>query len=306
MQDLHRLPAVDIEQLEAFAAVAAEGRFTEAAKRLGVSQPTLSRHLQSLEQELGVRLLTRTPRGAALTDPGQRFLRRAREALDALRAGTSELHELAQTPRGPVAIGALPTVGAYLLPALIEVFLRENPQVQMRLVEGPAGELEERVAAGDLDFAVLTLPIARLDLVTQKLWSEPFMLAVPTGHRLARARRPVSLSTVVDEKLVIVSGSSANAPLWAASEARGKKPRIGIEVDHPQSQRRMVERGVGVALMPAIMARDHKGARFEVVEVQAAPRRTVALVHRGERSLTYGARELKRFMVERLRARSPS
>ena len=297
---------MEIEQLEAFAAVAAEGRFTEAAKRLGVSQPTLSRHLQSLEQELGVRLLTRTPRGAALTDPGQRFLRRAREALDALRAGTSELHELAQTPRGPVSIGALPTVGAYLLPPLIEAFLQQNPQVQMRLVEGPAGELEERVADGGLDFAVTTLPLARLDLIAQKLWSEPFMLAVPPGHRLARARRPVPLSAVVDEKLVVVSGSSANAPLWAACEARGKKPRIGIEVDHPQSQRRMVERGVGVALMPAIMARDHKGARFQVVEVQAAPRRTVALIHRGERSLTYGARELKRFMVERLRAKSLS
>ncbi len=94
MQNPHRLHRVEIEQLEAFAAVAAEGRFTEAAKRLGVSQPTLSRHLQALEQELGVRLLTRTPRGAALTDPGQRFLRRAREALDALRAGTSELLDL--------------------------------------------------------------------------------------------------------------------------------------------------------------------------------------------------------------------
>jgi DNA-binding transcriptional LysR family regulator len=111
------------------------------------------------------------------------------------------------------------------------------------------------------------------------------------------------MSVVAGEPLVIVGGSSANAALRAASEALGRKQRIAIEVDHPQSQRRMVERGVGVALMPAIMARDHAGGRFEVVEVQTPPRRTVALIHRGERSLTYGARALKRFMVERLKAR---
>lgn len=291
------------EQLEAFLAVAERRTFTRAARQLGVSQPTLSRQLQALEAELEVALFVRTPRGAVLTDGGERFLQRARAALDALRQGESELNELSQTPRGPVSIAALPTVGAYSLPALVEAFLRENPAVQLRLGEGLSDELEERVAQGELDFAVTTLPLQRVELVAQKLWSEPFLLAVPRGHRLSGARRPVAMSVVAAEPLVIVSGSSANAALWAACEARGQKPRIGIEVDHPQSQRRMVERGVGVALMPAIMARDHAGGRFDVVEVQAAPRRTVALVHRGERSLTYGARALKRFMIDRLRAR---
>lgn len=300
---LHRLLFVTIEQLEAFLTVAERGTFTRAARQLGLSQPTLSRQLHALELELDVRLLVRTPRGVVLTDPGGRFLTRAREALDALRQGTSELHELAQTPRGPVSIAALPTVGAYSLPALIEAFLRENPEVQLRLGEGLSDELEERVAQGDLDFAVTTLPLQRIDLVAQKLWNEPFLLAVPRGHRFARARRPVSISALVGEPLVIVGRSSANAALWAACEARGQKPRIGIEVDHPQSQRRMVERGIGVALMPEIMARDHAFARFEVVEVQSPPRRTVALIHRGERSLTYGARALKRFMIEKLKGR---
>jgi DNA-binding transcriptional LysR family regulator len=303
IQFLHRVLFVTIEQIEAFLAVAERGTFTTAARQLGFSQPTLSRQLKSLETELDVALFVRTPRGVVLTDPGARFIKRAREALDALRQGTSELHELAQTPRGPVAIAALPTVGAYSLPALIEVFLRENPGVQLRLEEGLSDELEERVAQGELDFAITTLPLQRIDLVAQKLWREPFLLAVPRGHRLAGARRPVPMSVVAGEPLVIVGGSSANAALRAASEALGRKQRIAIEVDHPQSQRRMVERGVGVALMPAIMARDHAGGRFEVVEVQAAPRRTVALIHRGERSLTYGARALKRFMVERLKAR---
>src|SRR6266481_848906 len=90
MRFLHRLPWMTLEQLEAFLAVARRRTFTEAARQLGLSQPTLSRQLQSLEQELAVRLLVRTPRGVVLTEPGGRFLRRAREALDALREGTSE------------------------------------------------------------------------------------------------------------------------------------------------------------------------------------------------------------------------
>ncbi|HUJ26019.1 MAG TPA: LysR family transcriptional regulator [Myxococcales bacterium] len=290
-----------VAEIEAFLAVAERGSVTEAARQLGLNQPTLTRQLQKLEGEVGMQLVTRTPRGAKLTDAGKRFVRRAREALDALRQGVAELHELAQTPRGPVAVGSLPTVGAYVLPALIESFLVRYPDVQLRVAEGLAGELEEHVAAGLIDLAVTTLPLQRVDLVAQKLWTEPFMLAAPVGHRLTRARRAVSMSALAAEPLVIVGGSSANAAIRAACEATGREPRIAIEVDHPQSQRRMVERGVGVALMPAIMARDHAGGRFDVVEVTGAPRRTVALVHRGEPSLTYGARALKRLMVERLR-----
>src|ERR1700704_3609551 len=137
-----------IDQLEAFLAVAERRTVTEAARQLGISQPTLSRQLQSLEQDLGVQLVVRTPRGVVLTEPGGRFLRWAREALDALGQGGSELHELAQTPRGPVTIGSLPTVGAYSLPALIEAFLKQQPKVQMRLAEDLAPHLEERVARG--------------------------------------------------------------------------------------------------------------------------------------------------------------
>ena len=288
-------------EIEAFLAVAERGSVTEAARRLGLNQPTLSRQLQNLEDEVGMQLLTRTPRGAKLTDGGKRFLPRARAALSSLKEGVSELHELAQTPRGPVSVASLPTVGAYILPAVIDAFLEQFPDVQLRLEEGHADVLEERVAAGLLDLAITTLPLQRVDLVTQKLWTEAFMLAAPRGHRLARGRRAVAMAAVAAEPLVIVGASPANAAIYAACEAAGRKPRIAIEVDHPQSQRRMVERGVGVALMPAIMARDHAGGRFDVTEVSGAPRRTVALIHRGDPSLTYAARALKRFLVERLR-----
>ncbi|MBS2029872.1 MAG: LysR family transcriptional regulator [Deltaproteobacteria bacterium] len=294
---------MDTNQLQAFLAVAGRRQLTSAARQLGVSQPTLSRQVQALEKELGVRLLVRTPRGVVLTDAGERFLAHAREGLEALRAGATELHELANQPRGPVALGTLPTVGAYLMPALLQAFLKRYPDVHLRLEEGLADELEEKVADGDLDLAIVNLPFRRADLVVQKLWEEKFALVAPRGHKLTQSKRPVSLAAVAREPLVVVTGTVATLALRAAAEAQGIAPRIAMEVDHPESLRRMVERGLGVALLPELMSRDRQGANFDVAEVRDAPRRTVALVHRGERSLTSAARALKRVIAERLQRR---
>jgi len=289
------------DQLEAFRAVAERQQLTDAARRLGLSQPTLSRQVQALERELGVKLLVRTPRGAVLTEPGERFLAHAREALDTLRDGATELHELANSPRGPTSLGSLPTVGAYLLPALLQAFLKKLPDVRIRLAEALAPELEERIANGELDLGIMNLPLRRQDLVAQKLWEEAFVLVVPRGHKLAQAKRPVSLDVLIGEPLVVVGGTAATDAVRAACEARGQEPRIALEVDHPESLRRMVERGVGIALLPAVMAKARGAGAFEVVDVQNPPRRAVALVHRGERSLTSAARALKRFLSDQLR-----
>lgn len=290
---------MNTEQLRAFIAVAEQGHLTDAAKRLGLAQPTLSRQLQALERELAVRLLVRTPRGMLLSDAGAHFLTHAREALEALRAGTTELDELSQNPRGTVALGTLPTVGAYLMPTLLQAFHKRHPAVRLRLAEGLPERLEDGVASGELDLAVLNLPVRRGELVAQKLWQEDLVLVVPRGHPLGQTRRPVALATIIKEPVVVIPGAAGALAIAAACEERGVEPRITVETDNPESARRMVERGLGVALLPALMARE-KGRAVEVVEVAGAPRRQVALVHRGERSLSAGARALKRLVVDRL------
>lgn len=144
---------MNIEQLQAFVGVAREGRLTVAARRLGVSQSGLTRQLQALEGELGVRLLVRTPGGAVLTDAGERFLPHARRALEAVALGRAELGELTTTPRGPVTLGTLQTVGTYLLPELIRAFKQRYPEVIPRLSEGLHDVLEARVAGGSWNCA---------------------------------------------------------------------------------------------------------------------------------------------------------
>ena len=161
--------------------------------------------------------------------------------------------------------------------------------------------LEDRVAKGELDLAVLTLPVRRVDLVQQKLWSEDFVLAVPRGHPLAEAKKPVALRDVLRLPMIVMPAVAGTRALETAAEAAGEPINVVLETDNPEAMRRMVERGLGIALLPSIMARDRTGRGFEVVEVgQGGVRRQVALLHRGESYLNAAAKALKTFLGESL------
>ncbi len=150
--------------------------------------------------------------------------------------------------------------------------------------------LEDRVAKGELDLAVLTLPVRRVDLVQQKLWSEDFVLAVPRGHPLAEAKKPVALRDVLRLPMIVMPAVAGTRALETAAEAAGEPINVVLETDNPEAMRRMVERGLGIALLPSIMARERTGRGFEVVEVgQGGVRRQVALLHRGESYLNAAA-----------------
>jgi DNA-binding transcriptional LysR family regulator len=294
--------AVNTDNLRAFVAVARAGRFTRAAKTLGVSQPSLSRRVQQLETDLGAKLVIRTPGGVVLTSAGERFLRHAELALAAITAGMTELDDLSGKPRGTVALGSTPTVGAYVLPDVMARYRERHPDVTVRLGEGLPAELEEQVASGALDLAVLNLPVRRVELSAQKLWQEDYVLAVAQGHRLSTLRRPIALVEAAGEPFVVVPGVPATEALLAACEERGVPPVVALEADNLESVRRMVERGIGVALLPRIMA-GGDGQAFVAIEVsRGGLRRQVALVHRGEGYLTAAARALRDLLVEMLRA----
>ena len=239
---------MDVDQLRAFVAIARARRFTRAARQLGTSQPNLSRRLQHLERDLAAKLVVRTPGGVVLTSAGERFLGYAERAIASVDAGRTALDELGGQPRGAVALGSQPTIGAYALPEALARFHAEQPGIVLRLREGLAESIEERLASGELDLGLLILPVRRVDLSAQKLWKEDYLLAVPAGHRrLAASDRPVALGEAATEPLVVVDGVASTAALVAACEERGARPRIVVEADNLEAVRRMVERGVGIA-----------------------------------------------------------
>jgi DNA-binding transcriptional LysR family regulator len=293
---------MDTEQLRAFVAVARTRRFTRAARLVGVSQPSLSRRVQHLEKELGAKLLIRSPAGLVLTGAGERFLVQAERALASIDAAIAELDELAGKPRGVVSLGTLPTVGAYALPAVLAAFRRRHAEVRVRLIEGFPDELEEKVAGGELDLAILNLPVRRLDLAAQRLWQEDYVLAVPTGHRLAALKRAIALPEAAGEPFVVIPNVPATRAIEAACDERGVQPSIVLETDNLESVRRMVEQGLGVALIPRLVARAEGTKRFVAIDVSRGGfKRQVALVHRGEGYLGAASRALRAILVESLK-----
>jgi DNA-binding transcriptional LysR family regulator len=297
---------MDVDQLRAFVAVARARRFTRAARALGTTQPSLSRRVQQLERVVGAKLVVRTPAGVVLTSAGERFLAHAERALASIDAGRTAIEELSGEARGTVALGSQPTISAYVLPALLARFHARNPDVVLRLREGLADQIEERLASGELDLALMNLPVRRLDLAAQKLWQEDYLLAVPVGHRLASLERAIALAEAVNEPLVIVPAAHATQAIFAACEEKGVPPRVVVDADNLEAVRRMVERGLGVALLPRTMAEAMDVRRVRTLEItRGGVKRQVALVHRGEAYLTAAARALRATIVEVTTARRP-
>lgn len=294
-------PRMDVDQLRALVTLARAGRFTTAARALGVTQPSLSRRVQQLEREVGARLFVRAARGVVPTAAGARFLGHAEHALASVDAAVRDLEESLGTPHGVVTLGAMPTVGAYALPDALARFHAASPAVVLRLREGLPDALEAGVADGSLDLAILNLPVKRQDLSAKKLWQEDYLLAVPSAHRLAARRAPIALRDVAGEPLIVIPGVPATAALFAACEERGVRPSVVVEVDGLEASRRLVERGVGLTLLPSLMARE-VGRRVALLEVsEGGLRRQVALVHRGAAYLSGAARALKQALVRDLR-----
>ncbi len=289
---------MDLEALRAFVAVARAGGFSAAARAASTTQPSLSRRVQQLESGVGARLVARSPRGVTLTRAGERFLIHAERALRALEAGVTEVEELNERPRGAVTIGAIPTVGAYVLPAIVDAYLHEHRDVRVSLREGFPNELEDLLARGELDLAVFNLPVRRGDLSARKLWTEDYMLAVPPGHRLANSKR-VDLPDVVDEAFVVIPGATATRALEAICESKGVELRIAVETEGVESMRRMVARGLGIALLPRLIVESDPSDVRAIDIGKGRIARQVAIVHRGEGYLTAAARAFRTMLIKR-------
>jgi LysR family transcriptional regulator, benzoate and cis,cis-muconate-responsive activator of ben and cat genes len=249
-----------LRELECFVAVAEELSFTRTAHRLRLSQPPLSRHIQSLESRLGTKLFLRSPRVVALTAAGRAFLADTKGTLAQLqRAGDAAK----RAARGETSRLALGFVSAVLNPTLISVFQRyrsKHPTVQLTLQDSPPAEQLRAIAEGRLDggFVGSTPGNPSSGLVFIPWSTEPLMLFLPPGHRLANSRR-VKLADLAGESFVTVATESA--PCFAKQIQRmcdeaGFRPKVVQEAARGQAIAVMVAAGAGVSILPASLARN--------------------------------------------------
>ncbi|MDO4908437.1 MAG: LysR substrate-binding domain-containing protein [Corynebacterium sp.] len=192
-----------LAQLRTFVTIADNRHFGTAAHKLGISQPSLSQALVSLESGLGVQLIERSTRRVIVTAAGLELLPYARAVLDATELFSAQAQGTGGHLTGPLTVGIIPTVAPYILPNLLQILFKDMADLSPRIVEDQTTHLVEKLREGRLDVAVLALPEEHNSLTEIPLYTERFVLAVPEGHRLA-GRNDLHLDALTDLDLLLL------------------------------------------------------------------------------------------------------
>ena len=195
---------MDLRQLEQFVAVYEEGSFSRAARRENCTQPGLSVQIRNLEGQLGVELFTRSARGVDPTVAGKRFYTKSLAILNAVEDTKLDMQNLRGAITGAIVAGTVPSISRSALPAALSRFTEQHPHVDLRLDEAYGGTLTDRVAAGELDFAVVTGPPA-VEGLTSELISDNTMTLVSGPESSLRHLTPYRLCDLPPLRLVLPS-----------------------------------------------------------------------------------------------------
>ncbi|HEV3436282.1 MAG TPA: LysR substrate-binding domain-containing protein [Gemmata sp.] len=246
---------MELHQLRYFVAVAETGSFTRAAEREGVTQPTLSEQIMRLESNdkgIGRRLFDRLGRKVVLTDAGQVLLTHAQ----AILAGVGEAERAVRDSGegGRLRIGAIPTIAPFLLPASFIRFRKDHPAVQLQLKEDLTERLLADLLAGELDVALMALPVRDDRLHVEKLFTEPLVMALPAKHWLA-GKAEVKLADVVDEPFILLDDVHCfGDQVLSFCHRGGLEPRVVCRGEQIATLLAMVATGQGVSVVPEMAA----------------------------------------------------
>ncbi len=276
------------QQVRYFVAVAEERHFTRAAERLAVAQPSVSRQIQKLEEELGTTLFHRMRGNIALTPAGEALLPWARRVLDDLESARSEVRELAELRRGRLSVGATPSLSTALLPPTLARFHAAHPGVDLVLREAGSRDLVSECEQGTLDIALVILPVRHDVLATTPLLREELVVAVPRQHPLA-GRRSIALGELRGVPLVMFrDGYDLRSATLAACRQAGFEPTFALEGGEMDGVLRLTAAGLGVAVVPSLVI-DPKGPLRAVRLARPALTRTIGFAHRRDRHLSRAA-----------------
>jgi LysR family transcriptional regulator, nitrogen assimilation regulatory protein len=243
---------MDLQRLRYFAAVADAGSFSRAAAALHLTQPSLSRQVLLLEEELGHRLLERTGRGAIPTEAGQALLAHARAIFELADRARADMQDRQRSPRGRITIGLPPRVAHAITGDLVERFRAQFPDAGISIMEDLSIRLRESLIAGSLDMAVVFDPPPSPQIQFDTLVREPLVL-------ISRKALPprLRLREVAGRSLVMPSGPHAlRRVLEEHTGPQGYALDIVAEVDSVLTLLSLVARGVGDTVLPASAVRE--------------------------------------------------
>jgi DNA-binding transcriptional LysR family regulator len=268
--------------IEGFLEVARLNSVSRAAETLYVTQPTLTARLHALERELGERLFVRARHGMRLTDAGRAFMPYAERAVRALREGRRAIDELETGHAGQLQLAAAPAVSTYILPAVLENFVAAHPRVEVAVKTGHSEDVL-RMVLSDQAQVGLGRALRHPDVVLQPFYEEELVLVVAPDHPFGRQGK-ATMAELGSEQLIMFDRTSSYYEIThAAFLAAGVSLRGMMELDNIEAAKKMVERALGVALLPrtAVSRELAAGALARVELSDGAPiRRSIVAMRR--------------------------
>jgi len=281
-----------MHQLRYFAKVADFGNVTRAAEACFVSQPSLSQQIAKLERELGQPLFERLGRGVRLTEAGKVFKRYSDQILSLTEDARTRVAD--DPDSGRLILAAIPTIAPYFLPGLLTRFSRTCPKARLEVVEETTGNILRLIAEGEIDLAILALPLQAEYLHTKTLFTEELMAVLPSAHPLAR-RPKVALKDLVNEPFVVLNEAHClTASTMSFCARHSASPLVTARSHQLLTVLELVRLGQGVSLIPAMAVPKGRDEGREYRSLQGdKPTRTIALAWNRMR---YQTQLFKRFV----------
>jgi DNA-binding transcriptional LysR family regulator len=290
---------IDFLGLHAFVAIAERRSFQRAAAYLNLSQTALSHRIRKLEEDLGVKLLSRTTREVSLTQAGVKLLPKVKDMIETLAVSLDELRREGRSRQKTLSIGCLPTVASGQLPEALRRFQSRNPDVMLRIYDNSATEISELVQAGTIAFGITFVSAHRSDFNIEMLIKDPFTLVCRKDHPLAE-RSAVSWSDLATEPLIRVSPQTGNR-MTIDDELGNRRENFTwrFEVQHVQTAVALVRSGVALTVIPrlAVSANDESGLKLVPVR-NPSIRRQLGIVSLRTAPLSPMADELRKLIVQ--------
>lgn len=244
---------MDINQLEVLIAVAREKSFSRAAEVLGRTQPAVSQAIRRLELEIGEKLFDRSSKDGTLTSSGEVLVDYARQMLNLRHAANTALREMKNLQNGKVTISANEHTVFYLLP-VIEEFRRQHPTIKIEVQRGVASRIPDQITAREAELGVISFKPSDASLRSVSVMNDELMLIVAPNHRLA-GKQSVSVKELGQETFIAHNAPSPYRQKVIETFAKfDTKLHISVELPSLEAIKRMVETGIGVALVPKLSA----------------------------------------------------
>ncbi len=273
---------MEMHQLQYFVRVAEAGNFTRAAEACFVSQPSLSQAVLKLEKELGQPLFQRLGRRVRLTDAGRILLDRAQQILALVEDARARIGD--SSDAGRIVLAAIPTIAPYFLPQLLKQFVQHHSGASIDVHEEVTQSAIKRLLSGELDVAILALPIDEIQLQVEKLCDEELWLVLPSGHPLAEKKR-VTVRDVEDEPFVLLNEAHClSDQVLSFCRRRSFQPVATGRTNQLATVQELVSLGQGISMVPEMARRlDRSKSRVYRSFAGEKPKRTLALAWHKQR-----------------------